>query len=246
MSGHSHYATIKRAKELNDSKKGKVFSNHARAISMAVKAGGGTDPASNYKLRMAIEAARADNLPKENIERAISKASTEAVNLDEYVYEGYGPFGISFLVEATSDNKNRTAQEVKNIFERGGGSLAGPGSVSFNFESKGMIKVKKSDDPDTQLLDLIDLGVDDYEDVGGEWILYVPFDQTAKMREDISGKGYTVISAELIKKAKNFVDITDAEKAKKVFNLVDSMEEQDDVQNVYTNINVSDEILDTL
>ena len=246
MSGHSHFATIKRAKELKDSQKGKIFSKHARSISMAVKAGGGTDPTANYKLRMAIEAARADNLPKENIERAISKASTEASNLEEYVYEGYGPFGVSFLIEATTDNKNRTAQEIKNIFERGGGSMAGPGSVSFNFESIGMIKVKKSESPETQLLDLIDWGIDDYEEVGDELILYVPFDKTAQLKDAISSKGYSVVSTQLIKKAKTFLDITEIGKAKKIFDLIKKMEEQDDVQNVYTNVNVSGELLATL
>lgn len=243
MSGHSHFATIKRAKEAKDAQKGKAFSKHARAISMAVKAGGGSDPDSNYKLRMAIEAARADNLPKENIERAISKASTEAQNLEEFVYEGFGPYGISVLVEAATDNRNRTAQELKNLFERGGGNMSGPGSVSYNFESKGLIKVNKSEKLDAQILDLIDLGVDDYEDVDGELILYVPFDKTASLRDTISAKNYSVISTQPIKKPKIFVEITDAEKARKVFSFIEKMEEHDDVQNVYTNISVSDDIM---
>lgn len=243
MSGHSHFATIKRAKEAKDALKGKSFSKHARAISLAVKAGGGPDPSSNYKLRMAIEAARADNLPKENIERSITKASTEAQNLEEYVYEGFGPYGVSVVVEAATDNRNRTAQELKNVFERGGGNMGGPGSVSYNFESKGMIVVQKSEKPDTQILDLIDLGIDDFEEVGTELILYVPFERTGELRDAIISKGYNVISTKPIKKPKNLLELTDADKVKKIFSFIEKMEEHDDVQNVYTNVSVNDELL---
>jgi YebC/PmpR family DNA-binding regulatory protein len=246
MSGHSHFATIKRAKEAKDAQKGKAFSKHARAISIAVKAGGGPDPSSNYKLRMAIDAARADNTPKENIDRAISKASSEAENLEEYAYEGFGPYGISVIVEAATDNRNRTAQELKNLFEKGGGNMGSPGSVAYNFESKGMIKVQKSGSSDALLLDLIDLGVDDYEESGNELILYTPFDKTGELRDKIAAKKYNVISAQPIKKAKNFLEINDIEKARKIFSFVDKLEEHDDVQNVYTNIDVTDEVLNQL
>jgi YebC/PmpR family DNA-binding regulatory protein len=244
MSGHSHFATIKRAKEAKDAQKGKSFSKHARAISIAVKAGGGPDPDSNYKLRMAIEAARADNLPKENIERAISKASTEAANLEESTYEGFGPYGISVIVEVATDNRNRTAQELKNIFEKGGGNMGGPGSVAYNFESKGMIRVQKTADPSAQLLDLIDVGVEDYEETDSEMIIYTPYDKTAQIRDAIAAKNYTVTSAQAIKKAVNSVNIDDADKAKKVFTFVERLEEYEDVQNVYTNMEISDEIMD--
>lgn len=244
MSGHSHFATIKRAKEANDAQKGKAFSKHGRAISIAVKTGGGPDPASNYKLRMAIEAARADNLPKDNIARAISKASTEAANLEEFTYEGFGPYGISVIIEVATDNRNRTAQELKNIFERGGGNMGGPGSVAYNFESKGMIRVQKTADPSSQILDLIDLGVEDYEETDSEMIIYTHYDKTAQMRDAVAAKNYTVISAQAIKKAVNSVNIDDAEKAKKVFAFVEKIEEYDDVQNVYTNMEISDEIMD--
>jgi len=246
MSGHSHFATIKRAKEAKDAQKGKAFSKHARAIAIAVKTGGGPDPGSNYKLRMAIDAARADNTPKENIERAISKASSEAENLEEYTYEGFGPYGISVIVEAATDNRNRSAQELKNLFERGGGNMGSPGSVAYNFESKGMIKVQNSGNSDALLLDLIDLGVDDYEESGSELILYTPFDKTGEIRDKISAKNYNVISAQPIKKAKTFVEITDVEKARKIFSFIDKLEEHDDVQNVYTNIDVGDEVLSQL
>ncbi len=243
MSGHSHFATIKRAKEAKDAQKGKTFSKHARAISLAVKAGGGPDPASNYKLRMAIEAARADNLPKENIERSIFKASTDAQNLEEFVYEGFGPFGISVIVDVATDNRNRTAQELKNIYERGGGNMSGPGSVSYNFENKGMIKIEKSGDTGKQILDLIDLGVDDYEEMENLLILYTPYDKTGDLKDAITSKNYKVISTQVIKKAKNLINITEVDKATKIFTFVQKLEEYEDVQNVYTNVTISDDIL---
>lgn len=243
MSGHSHFATIKRAKEAKDAQKGKAFSKHARSIAMAVKSGGGIDPDSNYKLRMAIEAARADNLPKENIERAISKASTSAQNMDEFVYEGFGPYGVSVIVEAATDNRNRTAQELKNIFEKGGGNMGSPGSVAYNFESKGLIKIVKSENSDDQLLDLIDLGVDDYEEIGNELILFTPYEKTGELKDAIVNKNYNVVSTQSIKTAKNSLEIDDVEKAKKIFNFIQKLEEHDDVQNVYTNVFVNDDIM---
>src|SRR4030065_2949100 len=157
MSGHSHYSTIKRQKEANDAAKGKVFSKMARAIAIAIKAGGGADPAQNYKLRIAIEQAKASNVPKSNIDRIPSRAQEE-VSYDEVSYEGYGPEGIPVIVESATDNKNRTSQEIKNIFERSGGSLAGPGSVSFNFEPKALIVVGKGGDVDSKMLKSIVFG----------------------------------------------------------------------------------------
>lgn len=142
MSGHSHYATIKRQKEAKDSAKGRIFSRHAKAIALAIKVGGSADPELNSKLRFAIEQAKADNLPKANIERILQR-SQEMGDLEEVVYEGYGPLGVGVVVDAVTNNRNRTSQEIKNIFERAGGRLAGPGSVSYNFELKGMFTVKK-------------------------------------------------------------------------------------------------------
>src|SRR3989344_807087 len=165
MSGHSHYSTIKRQKGIKDAQKGRVFSKLSRLISLAVKAGGWiTDPSANYKLRMAIESARAANMPKENVERAISRAGVEAESLEEMTYEGYGPMGIAVIVEVTTDSRNRTGQEIKNIFERVGGSLGGPGSVSFNFDTQGLIVIPKSDNAQTQILNLIDMGVEDFQE----------------------------------------------------------------------------------
>ena len=165
MSGHSHFATIKRQKEAKDQAKGKIFSRHAKAIALAIKAGGSADPELNSKLRFAIEQAKADNMPKANIERILQR-SQEMGDLEEISYEGYGPFGVGVIVDVVTSNRNRTSQEIKNLFERGGGSLAGPGSVSYNFEQKSVFVVNKGQDPDSQMFSLIDIGVEDIEDVG--------------------------------------------------------------------------------
>ena len=149
MSGHSHYATIKRKKDSTDAVKGMIFSKHSKAIQVAIKTGGSPDPDTNAKLRFTIDQAKSDNMPKANIDRILAKAS-EAGNLDEVTYEGYGANGIAVIVNTATDNRNRTSQEIKNIFERGGGSLAGPGAVSFNFESKGLIVLEKKSDVDEQ------------------------------------------------------------------------------------------------
>src|ERR1035437_7973393 len=164
MSGHSHYATIKRQKATNDAAKGNLFSKMARSIMIVAK--NGPDPDMNFRLRFEIDKARAASMPKENIERAIAKATTEAANLEEITYEGFGPGGFGVMVEVMSDNKNRTSQEIGNVFTRGGGTLAGPNAVAFNFESKGFMLVKKGVEADAQELALIDAGAEDIVDAG--------------------------------------------------------------------------------
>jgi len=246
MSGHSHYATIKRQKGLKDAVKGKVFSKLGRAISIAVKTGGGPDPNANYKLRMAVDAARAENMPKDNIERAITKAAGEAGNLEEITYEGFGPGGVGVLVEAATDNRNRSAQEIKNIFDRAGGNMAGPGSVSFNFDPKGLVVVKKSANPDEQMLALIDLGVEDIQETDEGLEIYVASEKVAETRDLLISKGYEVLHMELTKKPKNHITISDASQAGKVMKLLDNLEEYEDVQKVYANLDIPDEVLNQI
>ena len=197
MSGHSHYSTIKRQKEANDAAKGKVFSKMARAIAIAIKAGGGADPAQNYKLRIAIEQAKASNVPKSNIDRILSRAQEE-LSYDEFTYEGYGPEGIAVIVDVATDNRNRTSQEIKNIFERSGGSLAGPGSVSFNFEPKALIVVGKGEDVDSQMLKLIDLGVDDVNESEDRIEVYTTQEKAGEIKELLEKSGFTISSFEII------------------------------------------------
>ena len=243
MSGHSHYATIKRQKESKDAVKGKIFSKLARAISVAVKTGGGPDPDANYKLRMAIDAARASNMPKDNVERAISKAGGEGEDLQEVTYEGFGPYGVAVLVEVLTDNRNRTGQEIKNIFERGAGSLGGTGSVSFNFEQKGQILVKKEANLEDQMLKLIDAGVEEMEETGDAIEIYVAQNKLREVFKKVKESGLEIISSELVQKPKNFQVISDPEKVSKSLSFLNLLHDHDDVQKVFANLDVPDEAL---
>ncbi len=236
MSGHSHFATIKRQKAANDAVKGNVFSKMARAIMIAAK--NGADPDMNFKLRFEIDKARAVSMPKENIERAIARATTEAANLEEISYEGFGPGGISVIVEAATDNKNRTAQEMKNTFERAGGNLAGPGAVSFNFEPKGFILIKKTGDPETQMLSLIDAGVEDIQDTDDGLEVYVAPEKLSEMHKKLGEAGFEISETELQMKPKNLMTIESKEQAEKALKFLETLEDLDDVQKVYSNLAV--------
>lgn len=241
MSGHSHFATIKRQKAVNDAAKGNLFSKLARNIMIAAK--GGADPDMNFKLRVEIDKARAASMPKENIDRAIAKATTEAENLSEISYEGFGPGGISVIINVATDNKNRSAQEIKNIFERAGGSLAGPGAVSFNFESKGFILVKKSDDPESQMLTMIDLGVEDVTDSEDGIEVYTAPESLGEERKKFEAAGFEMKETELIMKPKNLQTISDPTSAAKALTFLDSVEDYDDVTNVFSNLDIPDETM---
>lgn len=244
MSGHSHFATIKRQKGLKDAAKGNLFSKLARAIMIAAK--GGADPQMNYKLRFEIDKARAASMPKENIERAIAKATTEAANLEEITYEGFGPAGIGVIVQAATDNKNRTAQEIKTTFDRAGGSLAGPGAVSFNFEQKGFLLVKKGEDPESQILSLIDAGAEDVEETSDGIEVYVPFGELGNIQKKFVESGFDIIEVELQMKPKNTVTISDPDEAQRAIKFLNSMEDLEDVQKVFSNLDVPDEIMTQL
>jgi len=217
MSGHSHFATIKRQKATNDAAKGNLFSKLARAIMIAAKSGG--DPDMNFKLRFEIDKARAASMPKENIDRAIAKATTEAANLEEIMYEGFGPGGIGVLIEVLSDNKNRT---------------------------KGFMVIKKTDDPDTEMLELIDAGVEDMEDVGSEFEVYVAPDKLGQIHKALVAKGFEVKETELQMKPKNFVAISDAATAAKVVKFIEEVESHDDVQKMFTNADIPDALMETV
>lgn len=236
MSGHSHWATTKRAKGAKDAARGKLFSKLAKSISLAAKSG--SDPDANPRLRMAITEAKNANMPKDNIERAIARASRKDVQLEELTYEGFGPDGVNIIVEAASDNRNRTAQEIKNIFEKSGGTMAGPGSVSFNFEPAGYIVVEKIPDPQDEVLKIIDLGVEEVEETSDVIEVFVPPSDVATVKESIEKLGYKVKSIDLIKKPKNYMFISDNDSVKKVMALLENLEEHDDVQKVFTNADI--------
>jgi len=244
MSGHSHFATIKRQKAVNDAAKGNLFSKMARAIMIAAK--GGADPDMNFKLRFEIDKARAVSMPKENIERAIAKATTEAANIEEITYEGFGPGGIGVMIEVLSDNKNRTSQEINNLLDKAGGSMGGPNSVAFNFERKGFMVVKKTADPDTQMLQIIDAGAEDIEDVGEEFEVYTAPDKLSQIQKTLIALGFEVTEMELQMKPKNFVEITDQAVAQKVTKFIEDVENHDDVQNIFTNADIPDSLMSSI
>jgi YebC/PmpR family DNA-binding regulatory protein len=241
MSGHSHYATIKRQKGANDAAKGNLFSKLARSIMIAAK--NGPDPDMNFKLRFEIDKAREASMPRENIDRAIAKATTEAANLEEIMYEGFGPSGISVMVEVASDNKNRTAQEMKNIFDKSGGNLAGPGAVSFNFENKGFLLVKKTEDPESQMLSLIDAGIEDLTETEDGIEVYTAPDKLGEIHKILVSGGFIITQAELQMKPKNLQEIANVEAATKALKFLDTLEEQEDVQKVFSNIEIPEQVM---
>ena len=238
MSGHSKWAQIKRQKGANDAKRGATFTKLSNAISIAIRQGGGiTDPASNFRLRLAIDAAKAVNMPKENIERAIARVSgKDAAAMEEAVYEGFGPGGIAVIVEAATDNKNRTSAEVANVFNKNGGNMGQPGSVSYQFKQIGQIIVKKlSKSVDDVFMDAADSGAEDIEDAGEEVYIYTNPTDLARVREGLLSKGYEIEEASIIRKASLTVELSD-EDMQKALSFVEKFEEMDDVQQVYTNI----------
>ena len=234
MSGHSHWATTQRAKGIKDAKRGKLFSKLARQISIATKEGGGTDLDSNYKLRIIVDTARAANMPKENIERAISKGSGEGENLTEVVYEGFGPGGVGLIIKATTDNKNRTAQEIKLILERNGGSFAGPGAVSFNFKHEGNLFVENPTDVDSVTLTLIDCGATDVVETEGGLDVYTEPHDLFDVKKKAEAAGIVFSRAELIQRPITMVTLDDTQ-GEKLMSLLELLEDQDDVDAVYMN-----------
>ena len=246
MSGHSKWATIHRQKEVTDAKRGQAFTKLANAIIVAVRAGGGmTDPDSNFKLRLAIEKARQFNMPKENIQRAIERGGGAggAGQWEEVVYEGYGPGGIAIVVEAATDNKQRTAQEIKNLFEKGGGSLAGPGAVAYQFEKKGFLTLAKPQNTEEEILRIIDLGVEDVEEAPDALEVYTKPEELDLVKKKLEEAGFTVTSFEQIMKPKITIDVTQIEKARQILSFLEKLEDNDDVQKVFANFDIPAEIV---
>lgn len=244
MSGHSHWATIKRSKSVVDAKKGKQFSRASKLIMSAARAGGG-DPSMNVHLRYAIEDARAVNMPRDTIERAILKATGQlpGVTLEEVVYEGYGPGGVAIIIEALTDNRNRTAPEIKKIFESAGCSMAGPGSVKWMFEKRGIITVKREGLEEDKMLEIaLDAGADDVKTYPDFYEITCEPSAFTNVRAAIEKKGIKVESAEVTNIAKQNVTPS-ANDARKALKLMDHLEEHDDVQTVSSNFDIPDELL---
>lgn len=238
MSGHSKWHNIQQAKGKADAARGKIFTKIGREIAVAVKAGG-PDPNSNAALRAVIDKAKANNMPKDNITRSIQKASGELgnINYESIVYEGYGTNGIAVIVEALTDNKNRTGGEVRHIFDRSGGSLGTTGCVSYNFDTKGVIEIEKKAgmDDDEMMMLALDAGADDFDVTDDNtYEVLTSVDKFATVRDALVAAGIEYLSAEIERLPKNTVHL-DAESHDKLLKMLDAFEDNDDVQNVYHN-----------
>jgi YebC/PmpR family DNA-binding regulatory protein len=244
MSGHSKWSQIKRQKGVNDAKRGAVFTKVARDIAIAARAGGG-DPDGNFKLRLAIEKARGVNMPSENIKRAIERGvgGGEADLFEEIVYEGYGPGGVAILVEAATDNRNRTAADIRAIFTKAGGQLAGTGAVAWQFEQQGVIAIPRAgQDADEVALLAIDAGANDVDTDADPLEVYTEPGQLEATRRSLEAAGVRIESAELTMQARNHIDV-DVARARANLRLIEHLEDQDDVQRVTANFEIPDEIL---
>jgi YebC/PmpR family DNA-binding regulatory protein len=241
MSGHSKWSTIKRQKGVTDAKRSAAFTKVAREISVAARQGGG-DPDANYRLRLAIEKARAANMPADNIKRSIEKATGggEGEQYEEIVYEGYGPGGVAILVEAATDNRNRTAAEVRSIFAKAGGQLAGSGAVAWQFEPRGLITVVGRD-PDEVALAAIDAGASDVDTTVDPVEIFTEPGDLEGVRKALEAAGVAVESAESAMIAKQTVEL-DVARARQAIRLVELLEDLDDVQRVTANFDIPEEV----
>jgi len=245
MSGHSKFSNIKHKKEKNDAKRGKIFTVIGREIAVAVKEGG-PDPASNSKLRDVIAKAKANNMPNDTIERGIKKAAgdVDAVNYVTCVYEGYGPGGTAIIVETLTDNKNRTAANVRNAFTKGNGNVGTTGCVSYMFDEKGQILVDKEEyetDPDEFMMMALDAGAEDFNEEEDSYeILTAPADFSA-VREALEAEGVPMAQAEVTMIPQNYVELTSDDDKNQFQRILDLLDEEDDVQNVYHNADIEEE-----
>lgn len=237
MSGHSKWSTIKRQKGAKDIKRGQTFTKLSNAITIAVKQGGGTDPDSNFRLRLAIDAARTSNMPKENIERAVSRAAGGSEgSLEEVLYEGFAPHGVSVIVEAATDNSLRTTSEVKNLFNKSGGNFGQPGSVSYQFKQVGKITVDKTKKFDDVFNIGVEVGAEDIEEMEDEYVVFTKVSELGMIKDQLVKEGIAVRSAELFWKPVVPAVIEEEEKLQKIADFIGTLEEMDDVQKVYTNL----------
>jgi len=245
MSGHSKWHTIKHKKAAADSKRGRVFTRIIKELTVAARVGGG-DPDGNPRLRTVLAAAKAANMPKDNIEKAIKKGTGElpGVSYEEVAYEGYGPGGVALIVQAMTDNRNRTLPEIRHLFSKHGGNLGETNCVSWMFEKKGYIVVPKAGAAEDMLLEtVLEAGGDDVRDDGSNWEVLTPPDRLEMVRGAIAGKGVAVATAEISMVPKNTVKV-EGKKAQQVLAMMEGLEEHEDVQNVWANFDIDDADLD--
>jgi YebC/PmpR family DNA-binding regulatory protein len=241
MAGHSKWSKIKRGKAIEDAKRGAIFTKHGNAIAIAAR--DGADPDMNFALRLAIDRAKAVNMPAANIQRSIDRGSGKlgGDQIQEVMYEGYGPGGVAILVEAATDNINRTYPEVRTAFAKHGGSIAEKGAVAFQFDHKGEIHV--TDSGDDVLLRAIDAGADDVQEEDGETVIYTGPKTLAKVRDELKNADMNITEAQLTYIPKIIVQVEDAATAGKIMRLMDALDELDDVSNTHVNFEIPDELL---
>ncbi|MBI4789833.1 MAG: YebC/PmpR family DNA-binding transcriptional regulator [Chloroflexi bacterium] len=245
MSGHSKWAQIKRKKGVADVKKGAMFTRLGREIAIAARAGGG-DPDANFALRLAVDKARANNMPKDNIERAIKRGTGELAEggqLEDVLYEGYGPGGTALLVQVLTDNRNRAASDIRHIFTRTGGNMASSNAVAWMFEKNGVVTLDAhGKDPDELALELIDAGADDVRVDGKVVDAYTTPEKLRPLREQLEKRKIPITSAEIAWISKTPAEVSD-DQAVQTMKLMEALEEHDDVQKVYTNLEISDAVM---
>lgn len=248
MSGHSKWSTIKRQKGVTDARRGAAFTKAANAITIAAKSGGGGDPESNFKLRLAVDAAKTINMPKDNINRAINRITGDGKDvkiIEEIIYEGFGPSGVGVLVEVATDNRQRSAQEVRAVFDRGGGRLAGPGSVVHLFSPVGEITIQifSDTDEDQLLMDAAESGADDVETDKTEATVFCQVSVLESVKSNLSKRGLKVIEASVSRRPNSAIKITDEKESDKILSLVNKLDDLADVQKVYANFDIPEEYI---
>jgi YebC/PmpR family DNA-binding regulatory protein len=247
MSGHSKWSTIKRKKAATDSKRGKLFTKLIKEITVAARAGGG-DPDANPRLRSAITSAKAENMPNDNIDRAVKKGTgeLEGVSYEEVFYEGYGPGGAAVLVESLTDNRNRTVADVRHLFNKAGGSMGEAGCVAWMFEKKGFFVVEKSNTDEETLMDaVLDAGAEDIKDEEDTFEVVCPPKSFEAVKKALDDKNLPYVLAELTMVPQNTLNLEEKH-AEQMLRLMDSLEDSDDVQKVYSNFDIEEEILEAL
>ena len=245
MSGHSKWSTIKRKKGAADAKRGRIFTRLMREITVAAKMGGG-DVDMNPRLRTAVDAAKTANMPKDNIKNAIKKGTgeLEGVEYEEITYEGYGPGGVAFLIDVMTDNRNRTAADVRHILTKRGGTLAKTGAVSYMFEQKGSITFDKEEVSEDALMEAaLEGGAEDVRDEGEEWVVITDPSDFSQVMEALEAAGLKPAEAEVTKLPTTLSDVSEAKAASQVLALMEALDECDDVQHVYSNFDIPEEVL---
>ena len=240
MSGHSKWSTIKRQKGAKDAARGAIFTKLGNAIAIAAR--GGTDPETNFSLRLAIDKAKTANMPAANIQRSIDRVKDKSADqLQEIMYEGYGPGGVAILVECATDNINRTYPDVRTAFSKHGGNIAEKGAVAFQFDRKGVIRVKGTGDE--VLMQALEAGADDVQEEDGESVIYTGAKELASVREALSAAGLEVVDAEMSYVPNNTIEINEAATAGKIMRLMDALDDLDDVTATHVNFDIPEELL---